>query len=106
MPIFVQSIGRHIRFMYQQLQMFFLIEICFIFISSLSNEKTSNVTIAKPLISKLKHINQSYGLIGDDDGELFCGMVDRRKVFILRFQSGPLLEILTIANLEHAVNRT
>ena len=35
----------------------------------------------------------------DDDLLLRYGMVDRRKPY---FQSGPLPEILTIANLQHA----
>ena len=35
----------------------------------------------------------------------FCGMVDRRKVFMPYFQPGPLSEILTIANLWHAISR-
>ena len=35
----------------------------------------------------------------------FCGMVDRRKVFMPYFQPGPLSEILTIANLWHAVSK-
>ena len=37
----------------------------------------------------------------DGDDELFCGTVDRRKAFRL---SGPLSEILTIANLQHAAS--
>ena len=43
----------------------------------------------------------------DDDDErcLFCGIVGRRKVLTPYFQTGPLSEILTIANLRHAASK-
>ena len=37
---------------------------------------------------------------GDDDDELFCGMLDRPRAFSLT-PTGPISEILTIANLRH-----